>query len=111
MCGVVPATGRMGTKLRRLGYRTATARQDSFLTAAGRSLRGHEFHYGMLEGTPDGHWAAAWNLEDGRGHAEPEGWWNGSTLATWFHGWLSGDEGALEGWIEAMRAFRAGRRP
>ncbi len=109
MCGVVPATGRMGSKLRRLGYRTATARQDLFLAAAGNSLRGHEFHYGALDGACEDAWVPAWNLEDGRGNAEPEGWWNGSTLATWFHGWLSGHEGALEGWIEAMREFRAGR--
>lgn len=109
MCGVVPATGRMGSKLRRLGYRTATARQDLFLVAAGNSLRGHEFHYGTLDGVRQGAWVPAWDLEDGRGNAESEGWWNGTTLATWFHGWLSGGEGALEGWIEAMRAYRAGR--
>lgn len=110
MCGVVPARGRVGTRLRSLGYRTATARQDSFLACEGASLRGHEFHYGVLDGAPDGKWCSAWDLEDSRGRREPEGWWNGSTLATWFHGWLSGNEGALDGWIDAMRAFGAERR-
>ena len=109
MCGVVPAVGRMGSKLRRLGYRVATARQDLFTARAGTSLRGHEFHYGALEGLPEGEWSAAWDLSDARGRSEREGWWNGSVLATWFHGWLSGGGGALEGWIDAMRAFRAGR--
>lgn len=109
MCGVVPAVGRMGSRPRRLGYRVATARQDLFTAREGCSLRGHEFHYGTLEGEPEGEWSAAWELSDARGRSEREGWWNGSVLATWFHGWLPGDEGALEGWIEAMRGTRAGR--
>lgn len=108
MCSVVPARGRMGGKLRRLGYRTARARRNLFLAPEGGTLRGHEFHYGSLEGVPDGEWVRAWDLSDGHGRSESEGWWNGSTLATWFHGWLSGG-GALDGWIEAMRAWRAGR--
>lgn len=109
MCGVVPAVGRMGSSLRRLGYRTATARRNLFLAREGSSLRGHEFHYGALEGAPAGAWTAAWVLSDARGRTEVEGWWNGSVLATWFHGWLAGEEGALDGWIEAMRAHRARR--
>lgn len=110
MCGVAPVRGAMGAKLRRLGYRTAIAQQDLFIARKGASLRGHEFHYSALEGVPDGKWRSAWELEDSRGKRETEGWWNGSVLATWFHGWLSGGEGVLEGWIDAMGAFGAGRR-
>jgi len=104
----VPAVGRMGSKLRGLGYRTATARRNLFLAPEGASLRGHEFHYGALEGAYGGAWMAAWDLSDARGRPEVEGWWNGSVVATWFHGWLSG-EGVLERWIEAMSAFHARR--
>lgn len=106
MCGVVPARGVMGRKLRRLGYRTATARSDLFVAARGGRLRGHEFHYGELEGLPLGEWVAAFELEDGKGNVESEGWWNGSVLATWFHAWFAGNDDALDGWIAAMRAWR-----
>lgn len=108
MCGVVPARGVMGRRLRRLGYRTATARGDLFLAARGGRLRGHEFHYGELEGVPSGEWGAAFDLEDAKGNVDIEGWWNGSVLATWFHGWLAGNDDALDGWIAAMRLRREG---
>ncbi|QQS03438.1 MAG: cobyrinate a,c-diamide synthase [Fibrobacterota bacterium] len=105
MCGVVPAIARMGDRLRSLGYRTATAREDLFVASCGQTLRGHEFHYGTLEGSWLADWRPAYELGGSRGAMGPEGWWNGSVLATWFHGWLvSGD--ALERWIAAMRAAR-----
>lgn len=106
MCGVVPACGILGRRLRALGYRTATAREDLFLAARGRELRGHEFHYGSLEGEPAGPWRAPWAWDDSRGSLGTEGWWNGSVLATWFHGWLDDDE-TIDRWIAAMRATRA----
>lgn len=109
MCGVVPAVGRMGHRLRSLGYRTATAREDLFVASRGRSLRGHEFHYGSLEGEPDGNWRCPYDLEGSHGPLGTEGWWNGSVLATWFHGWLPGGD-VLDRWIDGMRATR-GRGP
>jgi len=106
MCGAVPAVGRMRTSLQALGYRTATAREDLFLAAQGACLRGHEFHYGSLEGEPEGRWRRAWELEGSRGRIGAEGWWDGAVLATWFHGWLCAGD-ALERWIGAMRRARA----
>jgi len=102
MCGVVPATGRMGDRLQSLGYRTATAREDLFVAAQGDTLRGHEFHYGILKGQPSGSWRPAYELEGSRGALGQEGWWNGSVLATWLHGWLVSDD-SLDRWIAAMR--------
>ena len=43
MCGVLPVTARMTSRLR-LGYRDAVAAGDSVLAPAGLSVRGHEFH-------------------------------------------------------------------
>lgn len=110
MCGVVPAVGRMGYRLRSLGYRTATAREDLFVASRGRSLRGHEFHYGSLEGEPDGNWRCPYDLEGSHGPLGTEGWWNGSVLATWFHGWLA-EPATLERWIGGMRATGTRRKP
>ena len=109
MCGVVPADGRMGRDLRALGYREARARHDLFLGAKGACLRGHEFHYGDLVGEPSGEWTRAWDLSDARGAVRPEGWWNGSVLATWFHGWLR-ERDVLDAWIARLRAAREGRK-
>lgn len=105
MCGVVPAAGRMGRDLRALGYREAQAREDHFLASRGSIVRGHEFHYGDLEGEPSGSWRSAWELSDGRGSARTEGWWNGSVLATWLHGWLRSPE-ILDRWIASLREGR-----
>lgn len=108
MCGVIPAKGRMGDRLQQLGYRTARPREDLFVAARGQPLQGHEFHYGNLEGSWQGSWRAAYDLEGSRGPLGPEGWWNGSVLATWFHGWLvAGD--SLDRWIAAMRGERERR--
>ena len=105
MCGVVPARGILGRRLKALGYRTARAREDLFLGSRGQELRGHEFHYGTLEGTPDGSWRPAFDWEGSRGSLGVEGWWNGSVLATWFHGWLDHDT-TIDRWTDSMRAAR-----
>jgi len=110
MCGVVPARGRMGARMRALGYRTATARVETFLGGRNLSIRGHEFHWSTLEGEPSGVWERPWDLAGSRTEAAPEGWWNGSVLATWLHGWLLGEHGALDAWIGTMRNTRARRK-
>lgn len=106
MCGVLPARGILGRRLRALGYRTVRSREDVFLAACGQELRGHEFHYGFLEGEPHGDWRAPYDWQGTRGPLGTEGWWNGSVLATWFHGWLD-DDRTIGRWIASMRATRA----
>lgn len=49
MVGLVPAKTRMQDSLQRVGYVTATAERDSVLLAAGQSVRGHEFHFSVME--------------------------------------------------------------
>ncbi|MGW6278189.1 cobyrinate a,c-diamide synthase [Kribbella sp. NPDC055071] len=62
MTGVLPATGRMTSRLT-LGYRTAIAATTSAFFDEGRRVRGHEFHRTAIEldGTVD----AAWYLPGG----------------------------------------------
>ncbi|MEV8288920.1 cobyrinate a,c-diamide synthase [Streptomyces niveus] len=59
MCGVLDADARMSERLT-LGYREAVAVGDSVLAAAGTRLRGHEFHWTVLE--PGAGAAPAWGL-------------------------------------------------
>jgi cobyrinic acid a,c-diamide synthase len=51
MVGVLPGRSVMAGQLT-LGYRTATATQESWLWRKGESVRGHEFHYSTWQGRP-----------------------------------------------------------
>jgi cobyrinic acid a,c-diamide synthase len=62
MTGVLPATGRMTTRLT-LGYRTAIAATATDFFAEGRRVRGHEFHRTAIDLDTDVH--PAWYLPDG----------------------------------------------
>ncbi|MHB1430684.1 MAG: cobyrinate a,c-diamide synthase [Streptosporangiaceae bacterium] len=61
MCGVLPVTARMTSRLT-LGYRDAVASRDSVLAPAGLAVRGHEFH--RTEVSPRGSALPAWSLPD-----------------------------------------------
>ncbi len=48
MTGCLPFTTTMTDRLRSLGYREVTLRQDTVIGEKGSALRGHEFHYSSL---------------------------------------------------------------
>lgn len=52
MCGLVPGWSVMQKKCVRMGYVVAEALKDSVIAGKGRRLRGHEFHWSILEGRP-----------------------------------------------------------
>ena len=60
LCGALQADGRMSDRLT-LGYRTARTASDTPVAPAGTELRGHEFHYSVLDPPGDA-------LEIGRAH-------------------------------------------
>jgi cobyrinic acid a,c-diamide synthase len=78
MCGVLGATARMTGRLT-LGYREARAPVDSPLAEKGAAVRGHEFHYSVVE--PGVGTRPAWDLA-GRG---PEGFVSGGVHASYLH--------------------------
>jgi cobyrinic acid a,c-diamide synthase len=78
MCGVLDAKARMTNRLT-LGYREARALSDSLLMREGTLVRGHEFHYSIVE--PEAGERPAWELA-GRG---PEGFISGSVHASYLH--------------------------
>ncbi|MGH2987490.1 MAG: cobyrinate a,c-diamide synthase [Solirubrobacterales bacterium] len=80
MCGVIEASARMTERLT-LGYREAEAACDSAIAAPGWRLRGHEFHYSVVEpaaATP------AWRFEVG-GRSRAEGFVRGGVHASYLH--------------------------
>ena len=52
MAGVVPGISRMGQRVT-LGYREASALRDTPIALAGQTIRGHEFHYSVLDSASD----------------------------------------------------------
>ena len=82
MCGAIPATARMAGRLA-IGYREATTVAGSACWAAGEAVRGHEFHYSLVE-PGDGGGAAAWDLS-ARGRTRREGFAMGGIHASYLH--------------------------
>ncbi len=83
MVGVFPTTAVMGKRLT-LGYRQATALQDSPLVTAGSSLWGHEFHRSSLTHLSDQPLLALKGY-DSRLQFPPEGWQRYQVHATYTH--------------------------
>jgi cobyrinic acid a,c-diamide synthase len=52
MAGVFPVTAKMQKKRAGLGYREVRLEQDCFFGPAGTILRGHEFHYSVIDEMP-----------------------------------------------------------
>ena len=52
MAGVFPVTARMRKKRASLGYREVRLEKDCFFGPAGTVLRGHEFHYSVIDEMP-----------------------------------------------------------
>jgi cobyrinic acid a,c-diamide synthase len=93
MAGVIPATAAMTDRLT-LGYREAVTSVATPVGPAGRTIRGHEFHYSELEPAGD---ALILSSRWGRKH---EGWATPSLLATYLHHHPGGD-------AEPVAAFAA----
>ena len=78
MCGVLGARAKMTDRLT-LGYREARALSDSPLMREGTLVRGHEFHYSVVE--PEAGERPAWEIR-GRGL---EGFLSGGVHASYLH--------------------------
>src|SRR5207302_854170 len=103
LSGVVPAAGHMTDRLT-LGYRRARVRVASPLAEPGAELRGHEFHYSVLDPAGD-----ALDLE-GRFGAGPAGFATPSLLASYLHLHLGADPGPAERLV-ATASRGEGRSP
>jgi cobyrinic acid a,c-diamide synthase len=84
LAGVIPADGTMTDRLT-LGYREAFTTGPTPLGPAGTAMRGHEFHYSILDPPGD-----ALQLRS-RWGARTDGWATGTLLATYLHHHPGGD--------------------
>ncbi|MBS0172135.1 MAG: cobyrinate a,c-diamide synthase [Nitrospira sp.] len=84
MVGVVSAEAVMRKAGMTLGYRTVRLTAPCLLGPAGTVLRGHEFHYSLLEPTGDLHYACALSDADGK-PVGSDGVMRRNTLAVYSH--------------------------
>ena len=103
MCGVVPGSGRMTSRLT-LGYRNASVLADNPIAEAGDELRGHEFHYSTIDrdsaktDNDPGNFGAALHLS-GRLGGGFEGFVTPTLLATYLHLHLGADPTPAERFV------------
>ena len=100
LSGVVPAVGRMTDRLT-LGYRRARVLVPTPLAGPGAELRGHEFHYSVLNPAGD-----ALDLE-GRFGAGTGGFATPRLLASYLHLHLGADPAPAERLVAVATPVRA----
>ena len=99
LCGALAAEGRMSDRLT-LGYRTARVGADTPIATAGAELRGHEFHYSVLDPPGD---ALAMSGRDGSTRA---GYASRRLLASYLHLHLASDPTMAERFVATASAMR-----
>jgi cobyrinic acid a,c-diamide synthase len=85
MADIFPFRSRMQERLKALGYREVTIREDSLLGPAGTRVRGHEFHYSSIV-SAEGEVPFLYGLSDRSGNLErEEGYRCDNVLGSYIH--------------------------
>ena len=105
MVGAIPVVSSMEGRRLHLGYREVAACGDGPLLKAGERVRGHEFHWSVLQ-EPPGEESAAYRVvnQDGR----PEGFRKGSVWASYVHVHLGSRPGLARRFVDACAAAKGG---
>jgi len=111
MVGTIPASCSMQSKLQTVGYVEATALTDNVLCTAGQSIRGHEFHFSVMnhdEKAENFPWA--FEFKKARtGAIYPGGYQNGNVLASYLHMHFAGNEQGARRFIQKCSEFKQAR--
>ena len=101
MVGALPVVSSMAERRLHLGYREVAAAADGPLLRAGQTVRGHEFHWSVLQEPPDAAGAAYRVVsQDGR----PEGFRAGSVWASYIHIHLGSRPGLAQRFVDTCAA-------
>lgn len=108
MTGCFPFTTTMSSRLRSLGYREVTLRQETPIGRAGETIRGHEFHYSGLTGpAAEKGTEAVYDVSDRLGReAVPEGFLAQRTLGSYIHLHFGSNPAAAVHFVQTCRSFR-----
>ena len=112
MVGVIPTSCSMQGKLQTVGYVEATALTDNVLCAAGEHMRGHEFHFSLMNHEEISN-SFPWAFEFKKvrtGNLYPGGYAHGNLLASYLHMHFSGNEPAAARFIQKCSEFKQGKQ-
>ncbi|MFB6250829.1 MAG: cobyrinic acid a,c-diamide synthase [Halobellus sp.] len=99
MSGVLPADVQMHDRYQALDHVELRARESTLTAGAGRSLRGHEFHYSSADVASDGQFA--FDVERGDGIEDSQdGLYEYEALGTYCH--VHPASGAFDTFLEAI---------
>ena len=103
MVGAIPVVSSMEGRRLHLGYREVEACAEGPLLRAGEQVRGHEFHWSVLQ-DPPGEEFAAYRVvnQDGR----PEGFRKGSVWASYIHVHLGSRPGLAKRFVDTCAATK-----
>ena len=103
MVGAIPVVSSMEGRRLHLGYREVEACADGPILMAGEQVRGHEFHWSVLQ-SPPGEESAAYRVvnQDGR----PEGFRKGSVWASYIHVHLGSRPGLAKRFLDTCAAAK-----
>ena len=101
MVGAIPVVSSMEGRRLHLGYREVAAQADGPLLRAGEQVRGHEFHWSVLQEPPDAA-GAAYRVLNQAGRAE--GFRAGSVWASYIHVHLGSRPGLAQRFVNACAA-------
>ena len=106
MTGCFPFSIHMKEKRSALGYREILIRRDTIIGNAGRTLRGHEFHYSDIA-LPDKKIITVYDVADRAGKEKStEGYCIDHTLGSYFHLHFKSCPAAAEHLVSACHRFR-----
>jgi cobyrinic acid a,c-diamide synthase len=109
MAGLLPGACRLTDRLQNFGYKEVWSLRDSLLGPAELCTRGHEFHYSVWEGRPQG--ASLYRTRSSHGDEQEEGYSVGNLTASYVHLHFDACPQAARSLVENAAAFRRRRLP
>lgn len=85
MVGIFEGVSQMTSSLKRFGYCTGVAQEESLLSKVGDTIKGHEFHHSEFETGEKTAYLMKKNLSDDDSLGWRGGYSKGNTLATYLH--------------------------
>jgi len=110
MAGCFPFAAQMNSRLKALGYREVTLTRDTIIGPAGQAMRGHEFHYSVLEKNST-KIDTVYRLTDRAGiDKPPEGYYANRTLGSYTHLHFGSQPRIAVHLVAACAAYRGERK-
>ncbi|NLW23651.1 MAG: cobyrinate a,c-diamide synthase [Clostridia bacterium] len=97
--GLIPARAIMQKKLQALGYYQGETLERSILGPKGTKVKGHEFHYSVLE--PLENFSPAVTLHKGKGREKTEGFIKGNIYASYLHQHWAGEKHLAQAFLRS----------